>query len=234
MTMPDSLWPATVHHASVDEVNDPNFTVSFVPGARSFVPVLPPTLRSCAIAPALVTFKVTSWPGRTSIVAGVTLNSVSVTSIVIGFAEAAEADREPAGTNNPMTAMMSAVSPNAVDNVHMPALTVPLVFSEAMVISPSESTGGPTSRGANAFAGSRPAVAVIARAWSFISTKKLSPIVNDYMIPGAGVANPGTKSSKRIGDRLCTHRPRRSFWPWRRSMNASSRWRRASSRSLDC
>ena len=55
ITIPDSLCPATVHHASVAESNGPIVIVSLVPGSNILVPSVPSTLRSCAIIPSFVT-----------------------------------------------------------------------------------------------------------------------------------------------------------------------------------
>ena len=71
-TMPASLWPATVHHASVDASTTPRLASTESPGSIIGVPVIPPSLRSWGIVPAFVTRTMTSVPAGTSIADGVT------------------------------------------------------------------------------------------------------------------------------------------------------------------
>ena len=53
------------------------------------MPVVPPTLRSWGIVPWFITSSSSFWPGWTSIEAGSTLNSVSLTSTVLVSVELA-------------------------------------------------------------------------------------------------------------------------------------------------
>ena len=51
--IPASLWPGTVHQASVSASKGPMTRSAFAPGSSMAEPVVPFTLKSCCMAPVL-------------------------------------------------------------------------------------------------------------------------------------------------------------------------------------